>query len=160
MTKSNSSATLSTSNLYEHPWFNQLRLLDNTITCESPSQQKLKSAVTGQKSTKYCPGCNSDLPLNDFAANRCKADKLNPYCKKCCKRNKKEVDNLKRLHPKPEQCQCCGSTSHRLMLDHDHVTLEYRGWICIKCNTAIGMLGDNIEGVTQALHYLTNGHQI
>jgi hypothetical protein len=40
------------------------------------------------------------------------------------------------------------------MLDHDHNTLKYRGWICIKCNTAIGMLGDNIEGIRMAEQYL------
>ena len=130
------------------------------MTSESLLQPSLKSVTTGVKCTKYCPGCKSDLPLNSFAANRCKVDKLNPYCKECCKQNKKEVDKLKLLHPKPEQCQCCGSTAHRLMLDHDHVTLEYRGWICIKCNTAIGMLGDNIKGVTQALNYLSNGSKI
>ena len=37
---------------YEHPWYSQLKLLDNTMTCESPLQPKLKSAVTGQKFTE------------------------------------------------------------------------------------------------------------
>ena len=35
MTNSNSSATLDTSNFYEHPWYNQLQLLENITTSES-----------------------------------------------------------------------------------------------------------------------------
>ena len=103
---------------------------------------------------KYCSGCKQDLPFVNFAANKCKVDKLNPYCKDCCKKNKLEVDKLKKLYPKPDVCECCGSDKNRLMLDHDHNTLKYRGWICIKCNTAIGMLGDNIEGIRMAEQYL------
>jgi hypothetical protein len=103
---------------------------------------------------KYCSGCKQKLPFSHFAANKCKVDKLNPYCKSCCKKNKEEVDKLKKIHPKPEFCQCCGSNKNRLMLDHNHDTLEYRGWICIKCNTAIGMLGDSLEGIKMAEKYL------
>jgi len=40
MTNYNSSATPSTSNNYEHPWFSQLKLLDNTTISDSQSQLK------------------------------------------------------------------------------------------------------------------------
>ena len=36
---------------YEHPWYNQLKLQDNTTTSESPLQQKPKSETIGQKFT-------------------------------------------------------------------------------------------------------------
>lgn len=43
-----------------------------------------------------------------------------------------------------------------MCFDHDPVTHEHRGWLCQNCNTAIGKLGDNVEGLTKALHYLLN----
>ena len=33
-------------------------------------------------------------------------------------------------------------------------TEKYRGFLCHFCNTGIGKLGDDIEGVTRALRYL------
>lgn len=57
--------------------------------------------------------------------------------------------------PAPATCECCGKPCKRaLSLDHCHETGEFRGWLCRKCNSAIGMLGDNVEGVTLALYYL------
>ena len=52
-------------------------------------------------------------------------------------------------------CECCGAkpATH---VDHDHTTLEIRGLICNSCNTGIGQLGDTVEGVSKALHYLKN----
>lgn len=41
MTNYNLSATLDTSNLYEHPWYSQLQLLENTTTSESQLPPKL-----------------------------------------------------------------------------------------------------------------------
>lgn len=39
-------------------------------------------------------------------------------------------------------------------IDHDHVTGKVRGILCRTCNTAIGALGDSVEGLTLALNYL------
>jgi len=52
-------------------------------------------------------------------------------------------------------CQCCGKTAERLVFDHDHQTDGFRGWLCYQCNTAIGNLGDNIEGLQKAINYLS-----
>ena len=60
--------------------------------------------------------------------------------------------------PTPEACECCGgpprgkgSTFH---LDHCHETGKFRGWLCSMCNTAIGKLGDNVDGLMRAVDYL------
>lgn len=50
-------------------------------------------------------------------------------------------------------CPICGREA-ALVRDHDHITGKERGYICGRCNTAIGFLGDNIEGVLRALAYL------
>jgi Recombination endonuclease VII len=56
---------------------------------------------------------------------------------------------------RPLHCECCGERPLRtLHLDHDHRTGAFRGWLCVKCNTAIGKLGDDIEGVLRAVGYL------
>jgi hypothetical protein len=55
-------------------------------------------------------------------------------------------------------CACCGRPGEggalRLLVDHDHDTGEIRGLICRRCNTGIGMLGDDADGVRRALDYL------
>ncbi len=60
--------------------------------------------------------------------------------------------------PEPKYCECCaglpnGNTAF-LHLDHCHVTGRFRGWLCSSCNTGIGQLGDNLDGVYKALFYL------
>lgn len=56
-------------------------------------------------------------------------------------------------------CACCrlphrGKRTKRLFVDHDHATGKVRGLLCYHCNTGIGALGDNAEGVRRALDYL------
>lgn len=42
----------------------------------------------------------------------------------------------------------------RANIDHCHETGTVRGLLCLKCNTGLGALGDNQEGVRKALSYL------
>jgi len=69
----------------------------------------------------------------------------------------------KPARPTPDNCECCGV--HRklvvrnLALDHDHDTGAFRGWLCGRCNTGIGSLGDNLAGVLKAVAYLRRYHR-
>ena len=38
---------------------------------------------------------------------------------------------------KPEQCEICGAMG-RICFDHDHATGKFRGWLCVRCNGALG----------------------
>ncbi len=66
------------------------------------------------------------------------------------------------LQPADGKCQACGEIA-KLIIDHDHVlealgfpgSETFRGWVCYRCNSGIGRLGDNIAGVQRALDYLT-----
>ena len=57
-------------------------------------------------------------------------------------------------------CAICGKhetkLNRKLSVDHDHETGIIRGLLCYKCNTALGLFGDNIEILKQALNYLIN----
>lgn len=59
--------------------------------------------------------------------------------------------------PMAQHCECCGEPKgvRALCLDHNHITNEFRGWLCISCNAGIGSLGDDVEGVLKAVSYLT-----
>lgn len=47
-------------------------------------------------------------------------------------------------------CEVCG-TCEDLCIDHDHDTGRVRGVLCRKCNTALGMLGDNLGAISYKL---------
>jgi hypothetical protein len=44
----------------------------------------------------------------------------------------------------------------RMNVDHDHETGKVRGILCTGCNTGLGHLGDNIQGLETAIEYLKN----
>lgn len=43
---------------------------------------------------------------------------------------------------------------HHLCVDHDHKTGGVRGLLCNACNTAIGLLGENVSRLRSAERYL------
>lgn len=111
---------------------------------------------------KICSYCGKRKNSKSFAKNKnCKGG-YDVRCKKCIKYRSKVVNTLRKTAPpKPEVCECCkkipitldGRKKISIVLDHDPVTDEFRGYICDKCNKALGMLGDNLEGVVNAMNY-------
>lgn len=61
-----------------------------------------------------------------------------------------------------EQDGCCGlcgreAGERKLHVDHDHESGVVRGLLCVNCNTALGTLGDNPEGLRRALAWTERG---
>jgi hypothetical protein len=116
--------------------------------------------------TKPCLYCKQEKPLSEYYYNRSRHDRLDGRCKKCFHDRCNFVKKLAKTSPPPtEYCECCGKNNkdeielkgHRplkLSLDHDPITGKFRGWICQKCNGAIGQLGDTLESVMRAVEYL------
>jgi len=58
-------------------------------------------------------------------------------------------------------CNCCGTflkapgESRCTHVDHCHETGKIRGILCNSCNTALGRLGDNLNGVMGLVRYLS-----
>jgi len=72
-----------------------------------------------------------------------------------------EYDNYysKTLKEQNGRCAKCGvhCSEKRLVLDHDHNEFgveAFRGLLCDKCNLGIGLLGDTLEGLMEAINYL------
>ena len=63
---------------------------------------------------------------------------------------------------KSDKCRICGIAEEsapkgRLSVDHCHDTGKFRGLLCSNCNTAIGLLQDDISNLTAAIEYLRQG---
>lgn len=53
-------------------------------------------------------------------------------------------------------CPICGNgLDSRAVVDHDHTTGAVRGIVHITCNTAMGMLGDDVNLLCRAAEYLS-----
>lgn len=42
----------------------------------------------------------------------------------------------------------------KIVLDHNHETKKFRGWICDRCNRCLGLLKDNSALLRKAVDYL------
>jgi|TARA_R110000787_G_C13318512_1_gene436209 uncharacterized ferredoxin-like protein len=104
---------------------------------------------------KICVYCQEEKKLDSFQTHLGYKDKLDIRCRKCVREQAQVRAYLKKdAPPKSLTCNCCGIETDKMVLDHCHDTLEFRGWLCTNCNMGIGKLGDKIEGIQKALIYL------
>jgi len=128
-----------------------------------------------------CSVCNEQKDNTEFQwyLNRFTKDgyrlRVNTNCNQCSKIISKQLREIKKKilhnHPKPkygQKCDACGKPVYKhkrevpsgvngtwgWQCDHDHDTNEFRGWICKKCNTGLGGLGDDIESIIKMANYL------
>ena len=113
--------------------------------------------------TRVCRTCQEEKLLSEFhvmsrISHKYKEEDTVHYhttCKTCYNKRCNDLYHLKKSAPPPSShCDCCGVLLTKPCLDHDHNTLEFRGWLCYSCNTGIGKLGDTIEGLEKGLSYL------
>jgi hypothetical protein len=116
--------------------------------------------------SRTCSKCQKTFPLNEqfFGRNQSTNTGGNKYfrpeCKECTKKASQGKAKAYKLAGKPKYpelgtpCDNCGCTHRKLVFDHDHETLEHRGWLCDNCNRSIGMLGDTIESLERTILYL------
>jgi len=107
-----------------------------------------------------CKECHKILPTMAFTTQVLRSDgawHLKKICRQCVTISKRESSAVrKNAPPKPERCERCHKKTKKLQLDHVHGSTIFRGWLCRACNTGIGKLDDNLEGVLQAAVYLEN----
>ena len=119
--------------------------------------------------TKSCTVCGEEKPVEEFSntrKNQPRDESVNreyykhPQCKPCQGRGAQAVKKIKKdpLTPQPKKtCDNCGKefkNKQDILLDHDHCSEKFRGWLCRRCNAGIGQLGDDIKGLSGAIIYL------
>jgi hypothetical protein len=66
-----------------------------------------------------------------------------------------ELDAM--LRSQDSRCAICKlppAVGKRLVIDHDHATLEVRGLLCHRCNVGLGWMDDDPKRLLAAAHYL------
>jgi hypothetical protein len=134
---------------------------------------------------KTCTKCKEIKPINCFGKNKQGKNGINSRCKSCHldqwrhyqQNNSQKVKvQLRKSELKREynitledynlmfkqQNGCCAicnkhqsELSKTLSVDHCHITGEVRGLLCNGCNRGMGMLGDNIQILKNAVKYLS-----
>lgn len=117
--------------------------------------------------TKVCNGCKLSLPRSAYT-NANGATYPRSKCKACEGALSKERLKLRKENPLPEagyHCPICqrseeeakgrgGKNIGAWCCDHDHVTKQFRGWLCHDCNRGLGNLQDNVDLLQNAIDYL------
>ena len=141
----------------------QLSFLDNSPIVEKP--------YFDEANYRVCPDCNAKYSLPYYLG----------YCLPCFSAMKNERNRLRRSNPVPADhvCPICDKSADEVTvsrgvrkgvrhskkrspwsLDHDHLTGEFRGYLCNTCNVGLGMLQDCPVVLDKAIAYLNahNGH--
>jgi len=127
---------------------------------------------------KVCGSCQRSLPLSAFPNSYHRKDGTKNVfnkCKTCKSKETSLIEKIKNTTPSPPpeyECPICQRTQEELLgslsknerhvghvkwnLDHNHETLEFRGWLCGKCNSALGWFNDDITLLHRAIDYLQN----
>lgn len=122
-----------------------------------------------QLETKVCGICKQDKPTIAFGKDG-GSNYLRYECKDCARKQAKLVREIKKNAPKVDndyRCPICNRDANEAKgynkkrksqwcADHDHVTEQFRGWLCHKCNLGLGNFADSIERLEKAINYLKN----
>ncbi len=135
---------------------------------------------------KRCSYCTATKPADAFPRSVNARDGLYGHCRECCSSlgrerterykaddlggwQKRRADAVRKyrhgitgdeyalLAEAQEFCCAICAQPEELCVDHDHKTGEIRGLLCKKCNSGIGLLGDDPARVATALTYLLKG---
>jgi hypothetical protein len=117
---------------------------------------------------KICAKCDTYLPFSSYT-NASGGNYLRSECKKCAGKLSIARKKLKEITPLPmsgHNCPICDKGIDKVLrsgpatsntpwvLDHCHDTGTFRGWLCHKCNRALGGLDDDIDTLKRAIKYL------
>ena len=58
-------------------------------------------------------------------------------------------------------CQICGrDISNKKCIDHCHTKEKIRGVLCNNCNTALGLVGDNVDTLSRMIDYINQSQAL
>jgi hypothetical protein len=129
---------------------------------------------------KHCTRCKELKPLTDFYNNKQTKDKKASQCKSCFKVHEKNWQlnnpesfkascrkrNLKKkygltveqydemFNKQNKRCACCNRETDKLVVDHNHTTGAIRELLCSPCNTALGLLNEDVTVMQNMSNYV------
>ena len=121
---------------------------------------------------KFCNKCGNNLPDEKFSKRTYASGKvaLQNRCKKCqhsmrvsyykpheAARRKfrlTDEDYNTLIEKSKEGCEVCHAPLTKVCIDHCHTTGKVRGVLCNNCNTALGLVGDNVDTLYKLIQYL------
>lgn len=122
--------------------------------------------------TIKCRTCEKVKPHTEFAKQKRWSTTQNNVtehlnsrqCKSCDKHDSKVRRELEKQYPYPQKeiCGSCGTdftnypnrNKRYLVLDHCHETGIFRNYLCTRCNTSTGGLGDSYERIINRIDFL------
>lgn len=128
-----------------------------------------------KKGMTTCSVCKVSKDESHFQhyATRFKSDgnrlRTNTNCRECSKKEGKVLHEIKKTNPPPEYRTACpqcnkivypksedipegvDGTNGPWQCDHDHSLGTFRGYLCKRCNTGTGLIGDNVEYFEKAV---------
>lgn len=117
---------------------------------------------------KKCSKCKKILPIDNFSP--CSGGKyLRPECRECNYILSKKRKLLREKYGQPDdnfKCPIClrskdelngtgGASKSIWVVDHNHETDEFRGYLCHSCNRGLGIFNDDVSLFTRAVLYLS-----
>lgn len=117
---------------------------------------------------KVCTKCDRHLPFSAYTAAS-GGNYLRSSCRQCDREQQKIANDLRDIHGMPGEdyeCPICHRGAEEVkqhngswVLDHCHETKNFRGWLCHKCNRALGSFNDNIKTIQRAIIYLESSNE-
>ncbi len=127
--------------------------------------------LSGHNSTevscKVCNTCNTLKPLSQYG-RAAGGNHVRPDCKQCSNHAQSVREKLKKDIPYPDDSYCCpicDKSADELRyktqpnrkvwcLDHNHKTDAFRGYVCFRCNIAVGQVKDDPTIAYRLFEYL------
>lgn len=108
---------------------------------------------------RICKVCSQNKIITDFGINNSFSNGRIVYkyiCKNCKCIQSRICQKLHKMNTKPTPglCPICLKFTNKWVLDHDHDTNKFRGWLCNTCNVAIGKFNDDPSVLKRAIQYL------
>lgn len=126
-----------------------------------------------------CSACGLEKPDTEFPPSNQTASGLYSQCRICKRKSNKRYEqsvkgklSARRKHLKKRfgmslqeyeeklarqggVCEICGIPKDEVLdVDHNHSTGKVRGLLCFRCNSGLGMFGDEPELLLKAVDYL------